>query len=218
MGGKIVRSAIILTSGGLDSTTVAYSLEREGMDAFPVFFDYGQHCVEMEWNRVNEVLPSKMRRPDRFDISDIFRDSSSRLIKEANLWRDKVTDDDLYVPYRTMLFFAAAAARAQTMGILDVYTGFINSNHAKEIDCTAEFMNQLDGLVENIGPVRFTSPFRYASKTEVVQEAVRLGVPIGRTYSCQAASDFPCGACPNCVERLHALEDAGLAHPKAEVI
>lgn len=212
-----MRSVILLVSGGLDSTTVAYSLDSEGVDVFPVFFDYGQHCVEMEWNRVNEVLPARMRRPERFDISDIFRGSSSRLIKEADLWHDRVTDADLYVPYRTLLFFAAAAARAQTMGVLDVYTGFINSNHAKEIDCTAEFMNKLDGLIENIGPVRFTSPFRYSSKTEVAQTAVRLGVPIGRTYSCQAASEFPCGACPNCVERLRALEDADLAYPKAKV-
>lgn len=212
-----MRSVILLASGGLDSTTVAYSLASEGVDVFPVFFDYGQHCVEMEWNRLNEVLPAKMRRPERFDISDIFRGSSSRLIKEADLWHDRVTDDDLYVPYRTMLFFAAAAAQAQTMGILEVYTGFINSNHAKEIDCTAEFMNKLDGLIEKIGPVRFTSPFRYSSKAEVAQAAIRLGVPIGRTYSCQAASNFPCGACPNCVERLRALEDAGLAYPEPKV-
>lgn len=213
----MTRSVILLASGGLDSTTVAYSLLAEGVDVFPVFFDYGQHCVEMEWNRVNEVLPQTMRRPERFDISDIFRGSSSRLIKEADLWQDEVSDDDLYVPYRTMLFFAAAAARAQTMGVLEVFTGFIDSNHAKEIDCTAEFMNSLDGLIDSIGPVRFVSPFRYSSKTEVVQAAIRYGVPIGRTYSCQAASDFPCGACPNCVERLHALEDAGLAGPMAKV-
>lgn len=211
-----MSSVILLASGGLDSTTVAYSLDRDGVDVFPIFFDYGQHCVEMEWNRVNEVLPEGMRRPERFNISDIFRDSSSRLIKEADLWHDSVTDDDLYVPYRTMIFFAAAAARAQTIDVLDVYTGFINSNHAKEIDCTAEFMNKLDGLIEKIGPVRFTSPFRFSSKTEVAQAAVRLGVPIGRTYSCQAASDFPCGACPNCVERLRALESAGLAYPRAK--
>lgn len=212
-----MKRVILLSSGGLDSTTVAYLLEEEGIDVFPIFFDYGQHCVEMEWSRVNEVLPARMRKPERFDISDIFRGSSSRLIKEADLWSENVTDDDLYLPYRTMFFFAAAAARAQTIGILDVYTGFINSNHAKEIDCTSEFMNKLDGLVENIGPVRFTSPFRYSSKTEVAQVAIRLRVPIGRTYSCQAASEFPCGACPNCVERLRALEDAGLARPKAGI-
>lgn len=205
-----MKKVILLASGGLDSTTVAYSLSADNVDVHPVFFDYGQHCVEMEWSRVNEVLPPSVRRPERFDISDIFRDSPSRLIKEADLWEEEVTDADLYVPYRTMLFFAAAAARAQTMGVLEVYTGFINSNHAKEVDCTAEFMNGLDNLIDNIGPVRFNSPFRFSSKTEVVREAVRLGVPIGRTYSCQAASTFPCGACPNCVDRLDALEDAGL--------
>jgi len=205
-----MKRVILLSSGGLDSTTVAYSLVKKGINVFPIFFDYGQHCVEMEWKRLNEVLPDEVHQPERFNISEIFDGSRSRLIREANLWNDNVTDDDLYIPYRTMLFFAAAAARAQTMEITDVYTGFINSNHAKEIDCTADFMNKLDGLVENIGPVRFTSPYRYFSKTEVAHEAVRLGVPIGRTYSCQAASEFPCGACPNCVERLRALEEANL--------
>lgn len=212
-----MKNAVLLASGGLDSTTVAYGLAADGVDVFPLFFDYGQHCAEMEWGRVNEVLPRGMRRPERCDISDIFKGSSSRLIKEANLWEDNVADSELYVPYRTMLFFAAAAARAQTFGIVDVYTGFINSNHAKEIDCTAEFMNSMDGLIDNIGPVRFTSPFRLSSKMEVVVEALRLGVPIGRTFSCQAASDFPCGACPNCVERLHALQDAALVIPQGKV-
>lgn len=201
---------ILLASGGLDSTTVAYSLVEQGRTVLPVFFDYGQHCVETEWSRLLEVLPPEVEAPDRNDISDLFRGSTSRLIKEANLWEDHVVDDELYVPYRTLLFYASAAARAQTLGILEVYTGFINSNHAKEIDCTAEFMNKLDGLSEQIGPVRFVSPFRYSSKAAVAREAMRLGVPIGRTFSCQAASEFPCGACPNCVERLGALRETGL--------
>ncbi|MCU7936046.1 MAG: 7-cyano-7-deazaguanine synthase [Candidatus Thiodiazotropha sp. (ex Dulcina madagascariensis)] len=205
-----MKTVILLASGGLDSTTVAYLLEADGVQTQPIFFDYGQHCAEMEWSRLNEVLPSTTLPAERIDISSIFTGSNSRLISEANLWQDQVKDDDLYVPYRTMLFFAAAAARAQTIGIFKVYTGFINSNHAKEIDCTSDFMNHLDGLVENIGPVRFFSPFRYSSKFDVAQKAATLGVPIGRTYSCQASSQFPCGACPNCVERLNALSEANL--------
>lgn len=199
-----------MASGGLDSTTVAYQLYAEGIFVHPVFFDYGQHCVEIEWSRVNEVLPRTMPGPERIVISDVFRGSSSRLIQEANLWQDAVADDDLYLPYRTLVFFALAAARAQTLELLEVYSGFINSNHAKEIDCSADFMNKLDGLSQGVGPVRFVSPFRYSSKGEVVRRAVELGVPIGRTYSCQAASSFPCGACPNCVERQKALIEAGL--------
>lgn len=206
----MTKKVMLLASGGLDSTTVAFGLREREIEVCPLFFDYGQHCVETEWNRVNEVLPIGMMRPERVDLSGLFQGSKSRLIVEADLWVDDVRDDDLYVPYRTMLFYAAAAARAQTLGIRDVYTGFINSNHAKEIDCTAEFMNKLDALVENIGPVRFTSPFRFSSKADVTREAIRLGVPIGRTFSCQAASELPCGACPNCVERLGALQQTGL--------
>lgn len=205
-----MKRVILLSSGGLDSTTVAYDLNSQGIRVIPMFFDYGQHCVEMEWARLNEVLPEEMLPAERVDIADIFRGSHSRLIDEANLWKDSVEDDDLYIPYRTMLFFSAAAARAQTLGILEVYTGFINSNHAKEIDCTSDFMNKLDGLIENIGPVRFFSPFRDSSKVDVVLRAAELGVPIGRTYSCQASSKFPCGACANCVERLNALQLAEL--------
>ena len=205
-----MKQALLLASGGLDSTTVAYQLVAQGVEVVPIFFDYGQHCVDVEWARVNEVLPPGLPQPQRFDISDIFRGSQSRLILEADLWTEDVKDDDLYIPYRTMLFFAAAAARSQTMGILDVFTGFINSNHAKEIDCTAAFMKSLDGLTSAIGPVRFHSPFRFSSKSDVAKAAVDLGVPIGRTYSCQASSHFPCGACPNCVERLNALKEAKL--------
>ncbi|MFC5391732.1 7-cyano-7-deazaguanine synthase [Bosea vestrisii] len=205
-----MKTVMLMASGGLDSTTVAYLLAEQGLRVFPLFFDYGQHCVETEWRRVNEVLPRSFEKIERNCLSDLFRGSKSRLISEANLWIDEVNDDDLYIPYRTLLFYSAAAARAQTLGILEVYTGFINSNHAKEIDCTAEFMNKLDGLTDLIGPVRFFSPFRYSSKADVAREALRLGVPIGRTFSCQAASQLPCGACPNCVERLAALRQLGL--------
>ena len=205
-----MKTVILMASGGLDSTTVAYSLAEQGINIVPIFFDYGQQCVEVEWQRVNEVLPPTAAQPEKNCLSDLFRGSPSRLISEANLWNDNIKDDDLYIPYRTLLFYAAAAARAQTLEIEEVYTGFINSNHAKEIDCTSEFMNKLDRLTDAVGPVRFISPFRYSSKSEVLQEALRLKVPIGRTFSCQAASQLPCGACPNCVERLAALRQNGL--------
>lgn len=205
-----MSKVILLSSGGLDSTTVAYSLIEKGETVLPIFFDYGQHCSSIEWSRVNEVMPKNALSPQKIDISNVFDGSDSLLIKEANLWKDEVEDKDLYLPYRTMIFFAVAAARAQTLGLLDVYTGFINSNHAKEIDCTSEFMNKLDGLTESIGPVRFHSPYRYSTKKEVAIDALRLGVPIGRTYSCQASGSFPCGACPNCVERLNALSEVSV--------
>ncbi|MEJ0060767.1 MAG: 7-cyano-7-deazaguanine synthase [Terricaulis sp.] len=197
--------ALLLASGGLDSTTVAYRLHEAGVNFAPIFFDYGQHCVETEWDTLRRVLPPTAVAPERLNVSDIFRGSRSRLINEADPWTEAVADDDLYLPYRTLLFFALAAARAQTVEATEVYSGFINSNHAKEIDCSAAFLNSLDALAANVGPVRFLMPFREWSKAEVIAEAIRLRVPIPFTFSCQLMSDIPCGACPNCVERLNAM-------------
>ncbi len=199
--------AVVMVSGGLDSTTICYQLARQGIEVYPLFFDYGQHCVETEWAKVQEVLPKEVLRPERLNISAVFRGSQSRMIVEADLWKEAVSDNDLYLPYRTLLFFSVAAARAQTLGILSVYSGFINSNHAKEIDCGTAFMNGLEELSRGVGAVRFFSPFRENSKAYVVKRALELGVPIGRTFSCQASRSFPCGACPNCVERLKALSE-----------
>jgi 7-cyano-7-deazaguanine synthase len=153
--------AVIVCSGGLDSTTLAYHLRERDVELVPVFFDYGQHCVEQEWRTLQEVLPKAgAYAPERVSIADVFRHSRSRLIVESNPWNDRIADSELYVPYRTLLFFSVAAAYAQSADLTDVYSGFINSNHAKELDCSAAFLNQLDGLAENVGPVRFHMPFR----------------------------------------------------------
>jgi 7-cyano-7-deazaguanine synthase len=201
-----MATALLLCSGGLDSTTLAYWLSGRGIRFVPVFLDYGQHCAEKEWETLRQVLPPGGGTLERIDVSDVFRGSRSRLIVEPDLWTENVIDQDLYIPYRTLLFFSIAAAFAQTRSIADVYAGFINSNHAKEIDCSAAFLNGLDALAESVGPVRFHMPFRSWAKSQVVAEAVRLGVRVGDTYSCQMFSDTPCGACPNCVERLNAIE------------
>ena len=201
-----MTTAVLLCSGGLDSTTLAYWLRERNIRLAPIFLDYGQHCVETEWKTLKQVLPQDGILPaERTDVSGVFRGSTSRLIVEANPWTEHVVDGDLYVPYRTLLIFAIGAACAQTRGIVDVYSGFINSNHAKELDCSAAFLNSLDALAQDVGPVRSHMPFRRWSKSQVVAEAVRLGVPIGTTYSCQLFSDTPCCACPNCVERLNAI-------------
>ncbi len=202
-----MTTALLLCSGGLDSTTLAHWLHERDVRLVPIFLDYGQHCVEKEWETLRQVLPTQgVLTPERIDVSGVFRGSRSRLIVEPNLWSEHVVDEDLYIPYRTLLFFSIGAACAQTRGLVDVYSGFINSNHAKELDCSAAFLNSLDRLAENVGPVRFHMPFRSWSKTQVVAEAIRLGVAVGATYSCQLFSDTPCGACPNCVDRLNAIE------------
>ena len=195
---------VLLASGGLDSTTLLYRLLKDDVEVRPVFFDYGQHCVETEWQCLQNILPSSVRA-ERLDISSIYQYSHSRMIREANPWQEEVKDSELYLPYRTLLFFSVGASFAQTIGAQEVFSAYINSNHAKELDCTAKFFNELDAFSDSIGPVRFKLPFKEWSKLEVVEEAVKLGVDVGLTFSCQLFGDTPCGACPNCVERIAAV-------------
>lgn len=202
---------LLLASGGLDSTTLAYWLVAQGHTVRPLFFDYGQHSAEKEWSTLNAVLPERgTHPPERVALSGVFRGSSSRLIEEPDLWTEAVEPESLYIPYRTLLLLAAAAARAQTLGLTDVYSAFINSNHAKEVDCSMEYLNGALALAAEVGAVRLLMPFREYSKRQVAEVAMTLDVPIGRTFSCQVYSDVPCGACPNCTDRMEALSSLGL--------
>jgi len=201
------NQAVLLCSGGLDSTTLAYWLQSKNISFIPLFIDYGQHCSTTEYEKLSKVLPpSCVEKIKKINISSVYLDNKSRLISEADLWTDEVHADDMYLPYRNSLLLTVGAAFAQSKEIEKVYTAFINSNHAKEIDCSKGFFDNLANLLVNYGAVKIELPFRNMSKLEVAKIGLRLGAPIAKTFSCQISSKIPCGACPNCVERLNALE------------
>lgn len=202
-----LSKGLILVSGGLDSTTLMYLFVKQNVDFVPLFINYGQHCAEHELETLRRVIPVQyVDKIEIIDVSSIYRYSQSRFIRPANLWKEKVIADDLYIPYRNVLLLTIAASFAQTLGIDKVYSAFINSNHAKEIDCSSEFFNKLEGLLSEYGSVKIEMPFRDMTKYEVAKLGIELKAPIGRTFSCQASPDIPCGACPNCVDRLEALK------------
>ena len=197
---------VLLASGGLDSTTLAYWLTAQGQTILPLFVNYGQHCAKTELATLKSVLDDEMlSRLAVIDVSDVYMGTKSRLIVAPDLWIDKISGDDLYLPYRNILLMSAAAAYAQARNISTVFAAFINSNHAKEIDCSARFFELLSAVLADFGGIEVNLPFRENSKLDVVRLAIEHDVPIGLTYSCQAAADVPCGACPNCVDRLTRL-------------
>lgn len=197
---------VLLASGGMDSTVLAHWLEQDQKNIILLFLDYGQHCRDKELDVLKNVAPIRFKDNIRIiQIGDIYRNSNSRMIKEANLWIDNVVAEDLYLPYRNLLFLSIAAAYAQSHGIKGIYSAFINSNHAKEIDCSMEFFTKLEMLLEDYGSVKINMPFREMNKTEVAKLGLTLNAPIADTFSCQVNSVNHCGACPNCVDRLIAL-------------
>lgn len=197
---------ILLASGGMDSTVLAYDLARQGKKIVILFLDYGQHCAAKELETLKMVVPEVYGENIQIiRIGDIYKESKSRMIVEANLWTDNVVADDLYLPYRNLLFLSIACAYAQSIGAKDVYAAFINSNHAKEIDCSMEFFSKLESLLQEYGSVRINMPYREMSKREVARLGVKIGAPVAETYSCQISSENPCGACPNCVDKIDAI-------------
>ena len=194
---------LLLASGGMDSTVLAYKLAKENKNVVILFIDYGQHCRDKEYQTLLQVLPAEHINNVRvIKIGDVYKESHSRMIIEANLWEDNVVAEDMYLPYRNILFISLASAYAQSIGIKDVYTAFINSNHAKEIDCSMEFFTKLESLLYEYGSIRINMPFR-----EMTKLGIELKVPIEKTYSCQVNANVPCGACPNCVDRIIALNN-----------
>ncbi len=199
--------AILLASGGMDSTVLAHYLNKEKVKYFPLFLNYGQHCKDTEYERlINELPKNQIKNVVSLDISGIYLDSQSRLIKEPNLWEEEVSYQDLYIPYRNLMFLTIAAAYAQSRKINKVYAAFINSNHVLEIDCSVDFFNNLQSLLDNIGSVEIELPFRDMTKFDVCRLGISLGLDITKTFSCQVNSKIHCGVCPNCVDRLEALE------------
>lgn len=199
---------ILLASGGMDSTVLAYSLAQNQKNIVLLFLDYGQHCVKKEYETLKTVSPESFKGNIKIiKIGDIYQESNSRMIREANLWIDNVVAEDLYLPYRNLLFLSIACAYAQSKGIKNVYSAFINSNHAKEIDCSMEFFTKLEMLLEDYGAVKINMPFREMTKTQVAKLGIALHAPIEITYSCQVNSQNHCGACPNCVDRIEAINN-----------
>lgn len=199
---------LLLASGGMDSTVLAYKLAKERKKVIVLFIDYGQHCRDKEYRTLLKVIPPEYINNVRvIRIGDVYKESNSRMIIEANLWEDSVVAEDMYLPYRNILFLSLASAYAQSMGIKDVFTAFINSNHAKEIDCSMVFFTKLESLLLEFGSTRINMPFRNMTKTEVAKLGLELGAPIEMTYSCQVNAHMPCGACPNCVDRIVAINN-----------
>jgi 7-cyano-7-deazaguanine synthase len=198
------EEAILLASGGLDSTTLCYELLRDSILVRPLFIDYGQHCAETELATLRDVLPPGLI-VHVVDVSDLYAGTESRLIKEADLWNEAVGYEELFLPYRSLLLLTLGSAFAQARGVNLLYAAFINSNHAAELDCSLDFFRRLDPLLSEYGSVQLRLPYRDWTKAEVAKRGVQLGAPIGKTFSCQVSASVPCGACPNCVDRLDSL-------------
>jgi 7-cyano-7-deazaguanine synthase len=224
--GQSSRGAVVLISGGMDSTTllhhVAQTLRRRPLHA--VSFHYGQrHAKELAC----AVWQAQAAAVDAHQIIDVsylghlLRDGTT-LVGEGG---DVPALEDLapadrdqpstYVPNRNMIFLSQAAAYAEAHGIYDVFYGAQALDEYGYWDCTEAFIERLNAVLalNRRVPVVVRAPFVRLKKAESLAMGLALGVDFSHTWSCYRGGEKACGACPTCVERLKAFAEAGVPDP-----
>jgi 7-cyano-7-deazaguanine synthase len=220
--------AVLLLSGGVDSTTTAAIALHEGFDVHALSVRYGQrHAVELEAaRRVAERLG--IRRHVIVDL-DLRVFGGSALTSNVPVPKDTPLAEigaripATYVPARNTIFLSLALAWAETLGARDVFFGANALDYSGYPDCRPEYLEAYARMadlatragVEEGARLRIHAPLLRLTKAEIVSRGVALGLDYGMTSSCYdpAADGAACGRCESCLLRLKGFAEAGLPDP-----
>jgi 7-cyano-7-deazaguanine synthase len=223
-------NAVLLLSGGLDSTTMLALAKRQGFDVYAMTFRYGQrHSGEIEAaRRVAEEYG--VRDHVVVDI-DLRTFGGSALTAEIDVPKDR--DDEAiatgipitYVPARNTIFLSFCLAWAEVLGASDIFIGVNALDYSGYPDCRPEYVQAFQqmanlatrGGVEGTTPIRIQTPLLHLTKREIVQLGLSLGVDYSLTLSCYdpSADGKACGHCDACQLRLRGFREAGTEDPAA---
>jgi len=220
------QQAVVLLSGGLDSTTVLAMAQSQGFVCNCLSFQYGQRqSIELERARVIARNADAARHLVlRVDLDAI---GGSALTAEIEVPKDRPFGDMdkeipvTYVPGRNILFLAHALSWAEVLGASDIFLGINAVDYSGYPDCRPEFLDafaQMANLGTKAGatgkPFRFHAPLIRLSKKEIILKGRELGVDYGLTHSCyDPVGDKACGRCDACRLRLQGFSEAGLVDP-----
>lgn len=222
------RLAIVLLSGGLDSSTVLAFARREGFTPLAMTFRYGQrHAVEIEASRrvaaANGVVQHVV-----VDI-DLRQWGGSALTADVAVPKDRDVDMPgeaipiTYVPARNTIFLSFALAWAEVAGAQDIFIGVNALDYSGYPDCRPEYIDAFARManlatragVEGTERLRIHAPLQHLSKAQIVLMGSELGVDYSLTASCYdpAPNGLACGRCDACQLRLKGFALAGLRDP-----
>lgn len=225
-----MNPAIVLLSGGLDSTVLLHHVVKD-LGYKPVYalsFDYGQrHSVELAmaaW-QADHLVPVKEHCVVQIPSHEFITARSSALIQggvevpdlEALAPGDR-DQPPTYVPNRNMIMLSIAAAAAEARQCKPVFYAAQAQDEYGYWDCTEKFVARFNSLLKlnRRQAAMVYAPFVSRPKADVVCMGQRLDVDFTRTWSCYRGGNTPCETCPTCVERRKAFEKAGLHDPLNE--
>lgn len=220
-----MKKAIVLLSGGLDSTTALYLAKSQGFDElYAITFLYGQkHDKELKSAQAvaktvgvkeHKIVNLLLNQWHGCSLTDPDMD-----VKDGNAERQDIPDT--YVPARNMVFLSVAASWADALDITDIFIGVSEVDYSGYVDCREEFIKAMEQAV-NLGTVlgaekkqhiTIHAPFMHMTKADEVKLGERLGVDFGLTWTCYRGGDKPCGTCDSCLLRAKAFAEAGVEDP-----
>lgn len=221
-----MAKAVILVSGGLDSTTVLAMAQQQGFDCYTLSFDYGQrHRIELQAaarvSRRMNVIEHRVAQIDLQAFGGSALTDTSLAVPEG----DDIVEQGIpitYVPARNTIFLSYALAWAEVLDAHDIFIGVNAVDYSGYPDCRPEFIQAFESLanlatrdgVEGLG-VRIQAPLIQMSKAEIILKGISLGVNYAETVSCYQADHQgrACGQCDSCRLRQQGFLQAQINDP-----
>lgn len=227
--------AIVLSSGGLDSTTcVSLAVKKFGKEnVSTVSIYYGQkHSKEL--NCARKVAKYYDIKHYEFNLKDVLKYSDCPLLERSDRkiqhksYAEQVKENELgmvstYVPFRNGLMLSVVASLAMSIANNEktyIYIGNHADDYAENAyaDCSKEFIQNIQRAIQigTYNMVDIISPFKDFTKTDIVALGIKLKTPYQLTWSCYEGGDKPCGTCGTCIDRAEAFRNNGIKDPALE--
>lgn len=220
--------AVVLLSGGLDSTTVLAMAIEQGFAPYALSFQYGQRHAH-ELRAAEEVARSLHAVKHVVAHIDLREFGGSALTADIAVPKGRSTQHMAqgipvtYVPARNTVFLSFALAWAETLGATDIFIGVNALDYSGYPDCRPEYIAAYEAManlatkagVEGAQKLKIHSPLISLSKAQIILEGMRLGVNYADTSSCYdpGPDGKPCQACDSCILRAKGFAEAGMADP-----
>ena len=219
------KKAVVLYSGGLDSTTCMAIARNDGFEPYALSFSYGQrHSVELE--KALAYAPQIGAVDHRVVDIDLRQFGGSALTDDIEVPKDDLAENQIpvtYVPARNTIFLSFALGWAEVLGAHDIYIGVNALDYSGYPDCRPEFISAYQAManlatkagVEGDEPYTIHSPLITLSKAEIIRTGLALGVDYRLTHSCYdpTSAGAACGHCDSCLLRLRGFREAGVEDP-----
>jgi len=225
----MAKKAVVLYSGGLDSTTCLAIARAEGFAPSAMSFAYGQrHAVEL--SKAKEYAPQVGVEEHLVVEFDLRRIGGSALTSEQAVPKGGVEEGVIpvtYVPARNTIFLSFALGWAEVLGAFDIFIGVNALDYSGYPDCRPEYIAAFEAManlatraaVEGQGRYRIHTPLLYLTKAEIIRRGLALGVDYALTHSCYdpTPAGLACGECDSCRLRLKGFAEAGVPDPVSYV-